>query len=64
MTKKTPSIAPEWTLGEEAAIYLRPTELVESGPRVWEVGSLVYRRVKQMSYKIDTCRFLATCCVH
>ena len=34
-------------------------ELVERWPRVWEIGSLVLGRVKSMTYKIDTCRFVA-----
>ena len=34
-------------------------ESVERGPHVWEIGSSVPSRVKPMTYKIDTCRFLA-----
>ena len=32
---------------------------IERGPRVQEIGSLVPGRVKQMTYKVDTCPFLA-----
>ena len=35
------------------------TELVEGGPHMWEIGSVVPNRIKTMTYKIDTCRFLA-----
>ena len=34
-------------------------ELIERGPNVWEIGSSVPGRVKSMTYKIDTCCFLA-----
>ena len=33
--------------------------MVERRPRVWEIASLILGRVKTMTYKIDTCRFLA-----
>ena len=32
---------------------------VEHGPRTWDIGSLVPGRVKTVTYKIDTWRFLA-----
>ena len=35
------------------------TESVERGPHVWEIRSLVPGRVKIVTYKIDTCHFLA-----
>ena len=35
------------------------TELVERGPRLREIRSSIPRRVKPMTYKIDTFRFLA-----
>ena len=34
-------------------------ELIECGPHVWEMGSLIPGRVKPMTYQIVTYRFLA-----
>ena len=34
-------------------------ELLERGPPVWEIGSSVPSRVKPVTYKIDTCHFVA-----
>ena len=34
-------------------------ELIEHRPHMWEIRSLVLGRVKPMTLKIDTCRFLA-----
>ena len=35
------------------------TELVEREPQVWKIRSSIPCRVKPMTYKICTCRFLA-----
>ena len=35
------------------------TELVERGPRVWEIVSSIPSHVKPMTYKPDTYHFLA-----
>ena len=36
-------------------------EMVECGPRGWEIGTLVPGRVKAMTCNICTCRFLSWC---
>ena len=34
-------------------------ELAECRLSVWEIGKSIARRVKPVTYKIDTCRYLA-----